>query len=219
MAEEYADKMSRKTDAELRDYVANRFQYREDAVLAAIQEAERRQLALPDLDVAQLRQELSAVITQQQATRQQLEAEQAQAETEVPEAGPLLYSPTAITVFSLCVSPVVGAVLLAINLRRLQRVGATGRLVLFVLAYLAVRLALVASGQMVLALIAEVGAVLAYSLWFWPRYIRVSQFQSRNWAVLFLVCVAVSLAWGLLIVQNNPQVQQMIEQMRTATTK
>lgn len=219
MAEEYADKMSRKTDAELRDYVANRYQYREDAVLAAIQEAEHRQLPLPGTDVAQLRQELSAVVTQQQATRLQLETEQAKADAETPEAGPLLYSPTAITVFSLCVSPVVGAVLLAINLRRLQRVGATGRLVLFVLAYLAVRLALVASGQMVLALIAEVGAVLAYSLWFWPRYIRVSQFQSRNWAVLFLVCVAVSLAWGLLIVQNNPQVQQMIEQMRTATTK
>lgn len=219
MAEEYADKMSRKTDAELRDYVANRYQYREDAVLAAIQEAEHRQLPLPGTDVAQLRQELSAVVTQQQATRLQLETEQAKADAETPEAGPLLYSPTAITVFSLCVSPVVGAVLLAINLRRLQRVGATGRLVLFVLAYLAVRLGLVASGQMVLALIAEVGAVLAYSLWFWPRYIRVSQFQSRNWAVLFLVCVAVSLAWGLLIVQNNPQVQQMIEQMRTATTK
>lgn len=219
MAEEYADKMSRKTDAELRDYVANRFQYREDAVLAAIQEAERRQLALPGTDVAQLRQELSAVVSEQQAVRQQLEAEQIQAEAATPEAGPLLYSPTAITVFSLCVSPVVGAVLLAINLSRLQRVGATGRLVLFVLAYLAVRLALVASGQMVLALIAEVGAVLAYSLWFWPRYIRVSQFQSRNWTVLFLVCVAVSLAWGLLIVQNNPQVQQMMEQMRTATTK
>ncbi|MET4107325.1 hypothetical protein [Hymenobacter sp. UYP22] len=218
MAEEYADKMSRKTDAELRDYVANRFQYREDAVLAAIQEAERRQLALPDLDVAQLRQELSAVVTQQQATRQQLAAEQAQqAETETPEDGPLLYSPTAITVFSLCVSPVVGAVLLAINLRRLQRVGATGRLVLFVLAYLAVRLLLVASGQLVLALIAEVGAVLAYSLWFWPRYIRVSQFQSRNWAVLFLACVAVSLAWGLFAVQGNPQFQQMMEQMRGAT--
>ncbi|MCA8832415.1 hypothetical protein [Hymenobacter pini] len=214
MAEEYADKMGRKTDAELRDYVDNRFQYREDAVLAALQEAERRQLPLPGVDVAQLRQELAVVVDAQQTALRQREAEQAKAE--VAEEGPLLYSPTAITVFSLCVSPLVGAILLVANLRKLHRSSGIGPLVLFVLAYLGVRVLLWSSGQMGLMLVAEVVAVLAYSLWFWPRYIGVNQFQSRNWAVLFLICLAASLAWGLLLysqqLQNDPQMQQYLEQ-------
>lgn len=216
MAEDYAAKMSRKTDAELRDYVLNRYQYQEEAVLAALQEAEQRQLTLPGVDAPQIRQELAGIVTQQQAARQQAEVVQAAAEAEALDEGPRLYSPTAITLFSLCFSTLLGGILLALNFRTLHRKGATLRLVAFFVGYLLVKSMLFSLGLFAFFFVADLVAVLAYNLWFWPRYVGVERYQSRSWLVLFLACLAGYLALIMLLQQQMPQLQQQLEAWKAA---
>jgi hypothetical protein len=58
-------------------------------------------------------------------------------------------------------------------------------------------------------------AILAYVLWFWPRYVGTYQFQSRGWLVPLLVCLIIMVGLGLLAryaVQFIPGAEQMLRQ-------
>ena len=65
MVDDYAEKMTRKTDAELRQYVAAPAEYREEAVLAALDELQSRGQAVAD--AGPLRASLEEVVRQQAA--------------------------------------------------------------------------------------------------------------------------------------------------------
>lgn len=214
MAEDYAAKMSRKTDAELLQYLRNRAEYREEAVLAALDEAERRALPLPaGFDAAAMRAELLPVVQAQQAAEAQRQAATAASDDEAADAGPVLYSPVTITIFSVFFSMLAGGALLAINFRTLGRNGAIGRLVLFIVAYLVVLALFVGpllrAGMMVLLLFAELPAIMAYNLWFWPRYVGVVRYQSRGWLIPFLICTV--LRFGAYMLLGSFLMQRLAE--------
>jgi hypothetical protein len=190
--EDYAAKMLLKTDAALREYVTGHVQYREAAVLAALDELRRRGQPAPE--EAALRPGLEAGAAAQRTLDEAAEAERQQ--TAAPEAtaaeetGPALFSPGTILMFSLFFSMLAGGVLLGLNLARLRRWGALVGLGLFLAAYLvASTLAmnwLVARFGLnpLLSLALNVPAILAYLLWFWPRYVGAEPYRSRGWLLV-----------------------------------
>lgn len=200
MTEDYAAKMGRKTLADLLQYVSGRAQYREDAVLAALDELARR--GQPHPDDAHLRPTLEAEVRAQaaQAAAQQQMTEAATEADDVEALGPALYSPSTITLFSVVFSMLAGGALLAFNFRALRQTGATVRLVLFVVAYLVV------GGLVLQWLVQRYGlnpwfvaffdlpAIMVYIFWFWPRYVGATPYQSRSWLLPFVICAAIKIS-------------------------
>ncbi|WP_019946976.1 hypothetical protein [Hymenobacter aerophilus] len=227
--------MSRKTVAELREYVEQRYQYREEAVLAALTELERR--GLPEPNAEALAAELR--VGQQQTERREAEvraeaAEQAQARRvargEAPPVlaaptGPALYSPGTIALFSILPMSTMlgGGVLLGMNLVRLRRFRALVMLVVFVLVYLVLmtNLAVLVVSQGVSPILAyflfNVPAILVYVRWFWPRYVGTEPFRSRSMLppiiVCFLLSLALQYAMPYLQKQQPPEVQQQMKEL------
>lgn len=227
MAEEYADKMARKTDAELRQYVTGRAQYRDDAVLAAFDELTRR--GQPHPDDALVRPELETVVRAQAEVARAAEAQQLverEATTE-PEAAnlPALYSQSTIAIFSLLpMSMIGGGVLLGMNMFRLGRKRAVLGLVAFMVAYLFVmgsvmQWTVLQQGldPFVAGLLFNIPAILVYLRWFWPRYVQTEQYRSRSIIIPMLVSFAI--VWGLqqalpyLAKRQPKEVQQQMEQL------
>ncbi|TGE15647.1 hypothetical protein [Hymenobacter elongatus] len=204
MAEEYAEKMPRKTDAELLLYLRNRAEYREDAVLAALEELTRR--GHQPADAESIRAELQPVVDQQRQERQALEARriavEATPETLTTEAaGPALYSPGTIALFSMLISFLAGGALLVLNMVRLKESGKALRVVAFMIGFM------VASSYTLQWLMQTYGphlwfvsvvnliAALTYLLYFWPQYVGPRAYVSRQWLPALLICLA--LVFGL----------------------
>jgi hypothetical protein len=216
--EDYAAKMALKSGAELRQYVVGHAQYREEAVLAAL--AELRQRGQPAPEEAALRPQLEVAAQQAQATaatRQVTEA--AEEEAELPQ----LYSPAGIVVISVMFSVVAGAVLLALNLRKLKRNDVIIGLAAFVAAYLIGEFLLykwlIAQHMFspLIAFLIDLPIIIAYVWWFWPRYVGTYQFQPRNWLLPLGICLLLKFAAAYMLLQNPTTAQllkQQIEQMQ-----
>jgi hypothetical protein len=218
--EDYAAKMALKPDAALREYVTGYAQYREDAVLAAFDELRRRGNPAPEEEA--LRPQLEAAVRQQQAVEQATQA--SEAATEAPGAdAPALYTPGAIVLFSVLFNTIItGAILLALNLRRLKQTQAIWRLAGFVIAYLFAEAILInlfvqqySLNPLVVPLL-NLPAILVYIFWFWPRYVGKNQFQPRSWLMPLLLCFVVFMALGLLaryLLPHMPGGEQLLKQV------
>lgn len=216
--EDYAAKMALKPDAALREYVTGYAQYREAAVLAALDELRRRGQPAPEESA--LRPALEAAV-QAQAEAAKVAQLSASATLERDDANlPALYTPVAIMLFSVMFSVVAGAVLLALNLRQLKRQGAVLKLVLFVGAYLVLKTLLfkyLSDHYKISALLLSVldlPLILTYVLWFWPRYVNTTQFQPRSWLLPLAICGGLMLLLGLAAryaVLHMPGAAQMMQ--------
>lgn len=227
--EDYAAKMLLKTDAALREYVTGHVQYREAAVLAALDELRRRgqpapeEAALrPDLETGAATQRThdEAAATERQQTSRPLRPDTADSGPTATD--PALYSPVTIVLFSIPFTLLAGGALLGINLWRLNRRRALLGLVLFVGAYmlagaLALSWALPRYGLSPwYGPLFNLPAILAYVLWFWPRSVGTTTYRNRSWLVPLLVCFA--LAYGAqklnvyLLKQQPKAVQQQFGQ-------
>lgn len=207
MSEEYAEKMPRKNLSELLLYVRNRTEYREDAVLAALDELDRR--GQPQPEAASLRAELGPIVQKQQQEKQTRESGTrtivasptgAASQPEVAEAdGPVLYSPGTIVLFSMLFSFLAGGVLLVINMMRLKESSKAWRIALFsgvllVLCWLALPwlTATIGPQAQYVGVVVNILAVLSYLLYFWPRYVGERPYVSRQWLPAFLVCLVLA---------------------------
>ena len=204
--EDYAAKMALKPDAELRTYVRDSAQYREPAVLAALAELRRRGQPAPE--EAELRPQLEAAVAAQAATEQAAAlARPAAGPGALPGAEPpTLYTPGVIVLFSVLFNTILtGAVLLALNLRRVGRGRAIWGLAAFVAAYLVGEMLLLnylqqqhyALNPWLLSAL-NLPAILAYVLWFWPRFVGTYQFQPRGWLLPLLLCFVLFTGLSLL---------------------
>ena len=227
--EDYAAKMLLKTDAALREYVTGHAQYREAAVLAALDELRRRGQPAPE--EAALRPSLETGAAAQRVIDEAAEAERQQTAPAPTPAdagtgaatGPALYSPVTIVLFSVPFTFLAGGALLGLNLWRLDRKRALLGLALFIGAYLL-------AGALALAWalpryglspwygpLFNLPAILMYVLWFWPRYVGPGNYRSRSWLLPLLVCFA--LVFGLqklnnYLVQKQPkEVRHQLEHM------
>jgi hypothetical protein len=209
--EDYAAKMALKTDAALREYVTGYAQYREDAVLAALDELRRRGQPAPE--DATLRPQLEAVVQQARATAA------AQAATEAEEAElPRLYSPTGIVIMSAMVWVGAGALLLAFNLHQLKR----NKALIGLLAFAAVYLIgsnlllnwLLAQHMLTLSMpfLLNLPLVVAYVWWFWPRYVRTYDFQPRNWLLALGAGILLKFFYASYVLMHDPAARHLIEQ-------
>jgi len=196
MAEDYAAKMGRKTDAELRQYVDRYIDYREEAVLAALDELERRGQAVTEADA--IRTDVRPVVEQRAAEAATARAAEVAATAVEPDlaTAPVLYSPATIAIFSVLFSFLAGGVLLVINLFKLDKQSKALRLLLFIVLYL------VGSSYLLQWAIAQfgtearwvsaainLGAVVAYLWFFWPRYVGQRSYLSRGWLPALVVCL------------------------------
>ena len=225
--EDYAAKMLLKTDAALRVYVTGHVQYREAAVLAALDELRRRGQSAPE--EAALRPSLETGAATQRVIDEAADAERQQTTATVaqPDAveadGLALYSPVTIVLFSIPFTLLAGGVLLGLNLWRLDRKRALLGLVLFIGAYMLLGALLLSWALPRYGLSAWYGplfnlpAILLYVLWFWPRYVGTTNYRSRSWLVPLLVCFA--LAYGAqkmnayLIQQQPKEIRQQLERV------
>jgi len=196
MAEDFAAKMGRKTDAELRQYVDRYTDYREEAVLAALDELERRGRVVAEAGT--IRTDVQPVVEQRAAEAATAHAAEAAATVVEPDpaTGPALYSPATIAIFSVLFSFLAGGVLLVINLFKLDKQSKALRLLLFIVLYL------VGSSYLLQWAIAQfgpearwvsaavnLGAVVAYLWFFWPRYVGQRSYLSRGWLPALVVCL------------------------------
>lgn len=209
--EDYAAKMALKTYADLRAYVTGHAQYREDAVLAALNELRLRGQPAPE--DADLRPALEAVVQEQarQAAQQPAPVEE--------EELPRLYSPAGIVVMSAMVSVVAGAVLLALNMRMMKRGKAVLGLAAFVLVYMVGRTLLVTwlvkNNMMTpFTFIIDLPIIFAYIWWFWPRYVGTYQFQPRNWLLPLGACILLLTIFFMLNPETAKLLRQQMEQVQ-----
>ena len=226
--EDYAAKMLLKTDAALREYVTGHVQYREAAVLAALDELRRRDQPAPE--EAALRPALEAGAAAQrtidaaaEAARNETRPPETAVAVEADETAPALYSPVTIVLFSIPFTLLAGGVLLGLNLWRLGRKRALLSLVVFVVAYLLAGVLALSWALPRYGLSPWYGplfnlpAILAYVLWFWPRYVGQPVYRNRSWLPPLLVCFA--LAYGAqrfntyMLKQQPKEVQQQLERM------
>ncbi|UOR04721.1 hypothetical protein MUN82_17445 [Hymenobacter aerilatus] len=206
MAEDYAAKMGRKTDAELRQYVDHYSDYQEEAVLAALDELERRGQEVAAAGA--IRTDVQPVVAQRAAEAATIRAAEVAAVAEPEQvAGPELYSPATIAIFSVMFSFLAGGILLAINLFKLDKQSKALRLLLFVVLYLLgssylLQWAVLQFGESAKWISAAVnlGAVVAYLWFFWPRYVGQRSYLSRGWLPALVVCLLVfgALYWLML---------------------
>ncbi|GAB2946565.1 hypothetical protein GCM10027048_09420 [Hymenobacter coalescens] len=202
--EDYAAKMAGKTDADLLRYVEHRAEYIDDAVLAALTELERRGHAVPD--AAALRTELEAAARRQAAAAPVAPVPppwaRAQATEEVEEvpAGPELYTPTTVAIYSVF-SFLIGGILMLLNLLRLRRYGGAALLLALVIlvvwagSWTADYFKLLP--QYVLLGINFVLALL-YVYVLWPYFIGRQHYRPRNWLSPLLVVLVIQLLFALL---------------------
>jgi hypothetical protein len=199
MADEYAEKMSRKPLSELRLYVQNRVEYREEAVLAALSELEKR--GEQPTEAAAIRAELLPIVEQQRAAQVKTVAATPAADI-VPgqaagtEEGPALYSPGTIVLFSMLFSFFVGGILMTINMFKLKEVGKALRIMLFVAVmlgcYYYVHWAAIPNQtQMIISVVVQLVAIFAYLLYFWPRYVGARPYVSRQWLPAMFICLLI----------------------------
>jgi len=214
--EDYAAKMALKTAAALREYVTGYVQYREEAVLAAL--AELRQRGQPAPEEEALRPQLEATVQQAAVTVQLSQPTPAEASALPPDEQPVLYTPGVIVLFSVLFNTIItGAVLLAINMRRLKNTKAIWVLVAFVLAYLVGEAVVVNQFMKSYSLsplfvsLLNLPAILAYILWFWPRYVGTHAFQPRGWLMPLLICFGIVIGLGLLL-PHLPGAAQFMKQ-------
>jgi hypothetical protein len=224
--EDYAAKMLLKTDAALREYVTGHVQYREAAVLAALDELRRRGQPAPE--EAELRPSLEAGAAAQRAQEAAADAERREMSVDAePEAavatGPALYSPVTIVLFSVPFTFLAGGVLLSLNLWRLDRKRAVLGLAIFIVAYVLAIAKLLQWALPIYGLNSWFGPllnlppILVYVLWFWPRNIGSMTYRSRSWLVPLLVCFGFLYGAQRLnsyfLKQQPKEVQQQFEQM------
>jgi hypothetical protein len=216
--EDYAAKMALKPDAALREYVTGHVQYREEAVLAALDELRRRGQPAPEDAI--LRPGLETVVQAQRAEAEARASEASRADSPaVPEdEQPVLYTPGVIVLFSVLFNTIItGAVLLAINLSRLKQTKAIWGLVAFVLAYLVAEAVAVnvlmqhyTMSPWFISLL-NLPAILVYILWFWPRYVGPQPFQPRGWLLPMLLCFVIVMGLGMLL-SHVPGAEQFLKQ-------
>ena len=223
--EDYAAKMLLKSDAALREYVTGHAQYREAAVLAALDELRRRGLPAPE--EAALRPNLETAAAAQRTVEEAAEAERRQAAVEADPAaaptGPVLYSPVTIVLFSVPFTMLAGGTLLGLNLWRLNRKRALLGLVAFMVAYVLLGALALAWALPRYGLSPWYGpmfnlpAILAYVLWFWPRHVGAVNYRNRSWLPPLLVCFALVFGLqklnGYLLEKQPKEVRQELERM------
>ena len=231
--EDYAAKMLLKTDAALREYVTGHVQYREAAVLAALDELRRRGQPAPE--EAALRPSLETgaaaqrTLDEAEVVRQEAVRPSTAPPTEeaVDESSPALYSPVIIVLFSVLPVPVfsmiAGGILMCMNLFRVGRKRAMLGLAAFIIVYFYVGSALFSwaflHGVNVIwgVMAFNIPAALTYILWFWPRYIGKNKFRSRS--IFMPILVFAFIIWGLekitpYMIQHQPkEVQQQLKRM------
>jgi hypothetical protein len=216
--EDYAAKMALKPDAALREYVTGYAQYREEAVLAALDELRRRGQPAPE--ETSLRPALEATVQtlRAEAATKASELSRTEGQALPDEEQPVLYTPGVIVLFSVLFNTIItGAVLLALNLRRLKQTKAIWGLVVFVLAYLLAEAVVVNMLMQHYALspwfvsLLNLPAILVYILWFWPRYVGTYQFQPRGWLIPLLVCFVIVMGLGLVL-SHIPGAAQLMKQ-------
>ena len=224
MTEDYAAKMALKADAALREYVSGHYQYREEAVLAALDELRARGQPAPE-DAA-LRPGLEAGAAARRVEEAARLAEQParpspEGAAAAEPSGPALYSSALIILFSIFINPLVGGILLGLNLQRLRRwkplVGlAVFAIGYFILSQLLLRWALLNYGPRTftwLAPLLNLPAVLAYTFWFWPRYVGRQAFRSRSWLPPLLICLLLVLGASYLLKKQPAKVREQLEKL------
>lgn len=227
--EDYAAKMLLKTDVALREYVTGHVQYREAAVLAALDELRRRGQPAPEETTLRPGLETGAASQRlldgkAEAVRKESVRPTASVLAEVAdESSPALYSPVTIVLFSVPFTFLAGGALLGLNLWRLDRKRALLGLVLFLVVYVIAIFLFLKWALPIYGMsnwygpLINLPPILTYVLWFWPRNMSGVSYRSRSWLPPLLVCFVFlygAQKFNAYMMKKQPKaVQEQIERM------
>ncbi|MDQ3290893.1 MAG: hypothetical protein M3Q05_06335 [Bacteroidota bacterium] len=204
MDEYYVNKMAAKTELELLEYFHNHQKYVPDAVLAAVNELQKRGHSFTEAELATLEPERQAV---RQAA---LEAASRNAEAEEAEELPRLYSPSAILGFSVFFSLLFGGVLLATNIRQIGNRRGSWAVIGFSLVFMFIEVVVMYKLQRSSTLTLAFNLVGAFILnyYFWPKYVGVLRpYEAKPiWRAL-LISILIVLPLIVIIALFPPQQQ------------
>ncbi|MDQ4140177.1 MAG: hypothetical protein M3142_06595 [Bacteroidota bacterium] len=168
----YVNKMAAKTELELLEYFHNHQKYVPEAVLAAVNELQKRGRTFTEAELATLEPERQAV---RQAAIEEI-ARNAEAEEETEEV-PQLYTPSTILGFSIFFSLLFGGVLLATNIRQIGNRRGSWAVIGFSILYMFIEVVAMyqfkRSSTMSLAFNLVGAFILNY--YFWPKYVGVQR--------------------------------------------
>lgn len=209
--EDFAAKMAGKTDAELELYLTRRAEYRDDAVLAALAELERRGHVIPN--AAALRPELEAgarqaadraAAAEPPAWARPAEPDADETETEVSSDAPALYSPITVAVYTISMSFGIGGILMLLNLLRLRRYGGAALLLALVIAAIGVFSWATKYVELIYVLMGlNFVLALLFIYVLWPYFIGQQDYRPRNGFTPFLVVMVIQFLLGLLFFAIN----------------
>ncbi|PSR55256.1 hypothetical protein AHMF7605_17965 [Adhaeribacter arboris] len=198
----YVNKMAAKTEGELLEYFYNHEKYVPAAVLAAVNELQKRGRTFTDTELATLEPERQAV---RKAVLEEI-AQNAGSEEEAEEL-PQLYSPTAILGFSIIFNFLFGALLLATNLRQIGNRRGSWVVIGFSLffMFLAVTLYQAKHSLSLWAALNMAGAFIL-NYYFWPKYVGVQRAYEAKpiWRAL-IISILIVLPLIVLLALFPPQ--------------
>ncbi len=197
---EYSRQIKRKADDELLEILHNYEAYREDLLQAVIWEAEDRQLlvnlpqsALDAIALYHAEQEKEKARAKAEAERVAMLERKEEMAPATPETGEKLFSQSAILGFSLFFSPISAGILLAMNMKRLQRKGIIQVIVFAIVftlfqGYVSMRLQ---QGSIITLLINVAGALIMSEL-MWKQFIgKRIPYQRRSIIIPLLIAIAI----------------------------
>ncbi len=197
---EYSRQIKRKADDELLEILHNYEAYREDLLQAVIWEAEDRQLpvnlpqsALDAIALYHAEQEKEKARAKAEAERVAMLERKEEIAPATPETGEKLFSQSAILGFSLFFSPISAGILLAMNMKRLQRKGIIQVIVFAIVftlfqGYVSMRLQ---QGSIITLLINVAGALIMSEL-MWKQFIgKRIPYQRRSIIIPLLIAIAI----------------------------
>lgn len=194
----FSSKMTKMSEAELRDYVDNREKFQVAAVQAAIWELEKRELAGEDMKI--LEQKIEQEKTERQET---FKKEQGLKNiTDDPNA-PLLYRDKFIMFFGVLFSVLAGGILMAINFSKLGKKNLILPVIIVSLIYTILQgylLSLMETSSNMLAYPASFLGMLILEKLFWKKHTE-EELQYRKRPVWGAVIIAL-LFWAPIFYLN-----------------
>jgi len=197
----YSNKMAGISDKDLMEYIENKSQYNDEAILAAIWELEKRKLASDEI------LELENLINQQKLNEQEGsdEINKASNLTLDPNA-PLLYSSKFILIFGTLFSVFGGGILIALNFSRLNKPKHALLALFFSLSFTIIQLMFFSLINVTSAFITAPVSLLGIYLldiYFWKRSVPHNlKFRKRDIKGALIIAVLISLFFVYLIFQT-----------------
>jgi len=198
----FSSRMVSKSNSELQEYIENKSQFQEEAVLAAILELEKRNSGGDEL------KKIEQEIQQRQIAEEDL-VEKTNKELKItndPNA-PLLYSSKFIMIYGVLFSVLAGGILMAMNFSKLHKRKSSILVVVFSFIFVIIQCAILGSMERKISTLTVTFSFLGMYLLqflFWKREVSPElEFRRRNVWGAVIIALGITIPVVYLVIKAN----------------